>query len=78
MIMEAIKYMILGMSVVFAFLYLLTIILDLQHKIIEKYFKEEPPKKPKKPSKTSNKKEKLKKVAAIAAAIHHQRTQNGN
>ena len=75
MIMEAIKYMILGMSVVFAFLYLLTIILDLQHKIIEKYFKEEPPKKP---SKTSNKKEKLKKVAAIAAAIHHQRTQNGN
>jgi len=75
MIIEAVKYMILGMSVVFAFLYLLTLILEFQHKIIKKYFKEEPTK-PQKPAK--NKKDKLKKVAAIAAAIHHQRKQNVN
>jgi len=72
--MEAVKYMILGMSVVFAFLYLLTLILELQHRIIQKYFKEPP--KSQKPQK--NKKEKLKKVAAIAAAIHHQRKRNVN
>jgi len=77
MILESIKYMILGMTVVFAFLYLLTLVLEWQKKIIEKYFNS-PPTTPKS-TKTSNKKDKLKKVAAITAAIHHnRRTQNGS
>ncbi|GAB6073662.1 OadG family protein [Nautilia lithotrophica] len=74
MILEALKYMVLGMTVVFAFLYLLTLILEFQRKIIEKYFPEDKPPK----QKPKSKKDKLKKVAAIAAAIHHKRTQNGN
>jgi len=75
MILESLKYMLLGMSVVFAFLYLLTIILELQRKIIEKYFPPKPDINNKPKPKSS--KNKLKKVAAIAAAIHHQRKQNG-
>jgi len=68
MIGEAIKYMVLGMGIVFIFLYLMVIILDWQYKIIHKYFvKDETPQKP-------SRREKLKKVAAIAAAIHHHKS----
>lgn len=65
MILESIKYMILGMGVVFIFLYLMVVILDWQHKMVEKYFPEDEDKP------TGIKKDKLKKVAAIATAIHH-------
>jgi len=65
MILESIKYMILGMGVVFLFLYLIVVILDWQHKMVEKYFPEDEDKT------TGIKKDKLKKVAAIATAIHH-------
>jgi len=65
MILESIKYMILGMGVVFLFLYLIVVILDWQHKMVEKYFPEDEDKT------TEIKKDKLKKVAAIATAIHH-------
>jgi len=78
MILEALKYMILGMSVVFAFLYLLTIVLEFQRKIIDKYFPPAPTPPPKPKKQTKNKNDKLKKVAAITAAIHHKRKQNGN
>ncbi|WP_187647180.1 OadG family protein [Nitrosophilus labii] len=66
MILESIKYMILGMGIVFIFLYLMVVVLNWQHKLVEKYFPEteEGPK-------TSSRKDRLKKVAAITAAIHH-------
>ncbi|WP_281950482.1 OadG family protein [Nitrosophilus kaiyonis] len=66
MILESIKYMILGMGIVFIFLYVMVLVLDMQHKLVEKYFpqKEEPPQAP-------SRKDKLKKVAATIAAIHH-------
>jgi oxaloacetate decarboxylase gamma subunit len=69
MLLEAIKYMVLGMSVVYLFLYLMVLVLDFQHKIVEKFFPEKETPKPKPP--TLSRKEKLKKVAAIVAAIHH-------
>ena len=67
MILESIKYMILGMGIVFIFLYVMVLILDWQHKLVEKYF----PQKEETPTKTPSRKDKLKKVAAIATAIHH-------
>ena len=70
MILESIKYMILGMGIVYLFLILMVWVLDWQHKLLLKYFpqsfeepKSEPP--------VTNKREKLKKVAAITAALHH-------
>ncbi len=69
MILEAVKYMILGMGVVFVFLYLMVIVLDLQHKLLMKLFPEHF-KDDEEPTITS-KREKLKKVAAITAALHH-------
>ncbi len=69
MILEAIKYMILGMGIVYLFLLLMVWVLDWQHKLLLKYFPEsfetktEPP--------VTSKREKLKKVAAITAALHH-------
>ncbi len=69
MILEAVKYMILGMGIVFLFLLLMVWVLDWQHKLLLKYFPEsfeenkEPP--------VTSKREKLKKVAAITAALHH-------
>ncbi len=69
MILEAVKYMILGMGIVFLFLMLMVWVLDMQHKLILKFFpqsfetKSEPP--------VTTKREKLKKVAAITAALHH-------
>ncbi len=70
MILEAVKYMILGMGVVFVFLYLMVVVLDWQHKLLMKYFPESFEDSSKEPPVTS-KREKLKKVAAIAAALHH-------
>ncbi len=69
MILEAVKYMILGMGVVYVFLIVMVYVLDWQHKLLLKFFPESfedtPP-----PSPTS-KRDKLKKVAAITAALHH-------
>ncbi|MRI58760.1 MAG: oxaloacetate decarboxylase [Epsilonproteobacteria bacterium] len=70
MILEAVKYMILGMGVVFVFLYLMVVVLDLQHKLLMKFFPESFEDSSKEPPVTT-KREKLKKVAAITAALHH-------
>jgi oxaloacetate decarboxylase gamma subunit len=69
MILEAVKYMVLGMTIVFLFLYLMVIVLEWQHKLLLKYFPEAFEDK-KEPTVTS-KRDKLKRVAAIVAAIHH-------
>ena len=70
MILEAVKYMILGMGVVYLFLMLMVWVLDWQHKLLLKYFPESF-EEPQPQSKTPSKREKLKKVAAITAALHH-------
>jgi len=70
MILEAVKYMILGMGVVFIFLYVMSVVLELQYKLLLKFFpKSFEDKTPTKPQ--PSKREKLKKIAAIAASIHH-------
>jgi oxaloacetate decarboxylase gamma subunit len=68
LIEEATKFMLLGMGIVFIFLYVLVQVMRLQHKIIHKYFPEAPTvaTPPKKSS--SNK---AKKIAAISAAIQY-------
>ncbi|TET90442.1 MAG: Na+-transporting oxaloacetate decarboxylase subunit gamma, partial [Sulfurovum sp.] len=46
---ESIKFMVLGMTVVFSFLIILVQVVKLQAKIINKYFPEETPKAPTSP-----------------------------
>ncbi len=70
MILEAVKYMILGMGVVYLFLTLMVWVLDLQHKLLLKYFPDSFAE-PSTEAPQQSKREKLKKVAAIAAALHH-------
>ncbi len=41
LILEAVKFMVLGMTVVFAFLALLVVVVNLQAKLIAKFFPEE-------------------------------------
>ncbi len=69
MILEAVKYMILGMGIVFLFLYLLVVVLEWQHKLLLKFFPEAFEEK--KPEPVTSRRERLKKVAAMAAALHH-------
>ncbi|NWF67222.1 MAG: OadG family protein [Campylobacterales bacterium] len=38
LVAEGVKFMFLGMGIVFAFLYVMVLVLNLQHKVIEKYF----------------------------------------
>ena len=71
MIMESIKYMILGMGIVYIFLYLMVVVLDWQHKILLKYFPQSFEESPKSEAVQTSKRDKLKKVAAITAALHH-------
>ena len=68
MILESLKYMVLGMGIVYIFLYLMVVVLNWQHKLVEKYF---PQKEENNNTEAPSKKDKLKKVAAMTAAIHH-------
>jgi len=63
---ESIKFMILGMTIVFLFLFLLVQIVKLQAFIINKYF---PEKAPEMPQTTSTGSENAHHVAAIIAAV---------
>ena len=69
MILEAVKYMLLGMGVVYVFLIVMVYVLDLQHKLLLKFFPESFEDTPS--ASPTSKRDKLKKVAAIAAALHH-------
>ena len=62
---ESVKFMILGMAVVFAFLYILIQAIKLQAKIIEKYFPEETPAAPTPSGQTDE----PQRIAAIIAAV---------
>ena len=71
MILESIKYMILGMGIVYIFLFVMVVVLDWQHKLLLKYFPESFEDSAKEQTPTTSKRDKLKKVAAITAALHH-------
>jgi len=62
---ESIKFMILGMTVVFAFLLILVQVVKLQAKIINKYFPEETPA----PPTSSGQSDESQRIAAIIAAV---------
>ncbi len=71
MILEAVKYMILGMGIVYLFLLLMVYVLDWQHKLLLKYFPQSFEDKQEPTKQAPSRREKLKKVAAITAALHH-------
>jgi len=62
---ESIKFMILGMAVVFAFLIVLVQVVNIQAKIINKYFPAEEPKAPA----SSGQDDESQRIAAIIAAV---------
>ncbi len=62
---ESVKFMVLGMTVVFTFLYILIQAIKLQAKIISKYFPEETPKVPT----SSGQSDESQRIAAIIAAV---------
>jgi oxaloacetate decarboxylase gamma subunit len=73
LVSEALKFMALGMGIVFLFLTIMIFALKLQAKLIAKYFPEKPKEvKPSwKPSPTDNVDEKNTIAAITAAIIHH-------
>lgn len=76
LIMEAAKFMLLGMGVVFSFLIILIFVLKAQGALFSKYFPQE-----EKAKKTSNLQNSANnntaKVAAITAAVQHHRNLKG-
>ena len=68
-VFEAIKFMILGMGVVFLFLVILVQIMNLQAKVIAKYFTVEEPSAPSTASSSSVDSDESARVAAIIAAV---------
>jgi len=66
---ESLKFMVLGMLIVFVFLAVLVQVMKLQAKIIGKYFKEEAPVAAAAPSPTNDSEEESRRVAAIIAAV---------
>lgn len=70
LVAEAVKFMILGMSIVFSFLYILMLFINFQAKIVAKFFPDvivAETTQTKQPSQE----QKNKVVAAITAAINH-------
>ncbi len=71
-LMESVKFMVLGMGVVFLFLTIMVYAIKLQAKLIGKYF-HLPEKKPQEVNKSQNVFSNMtQKVAAITAVIHHE------
>ena len=66
---ESLKFMVLGMLIVFVFLAVLVQVMKLQAKIIGKYFKEEAPVAAAAPSSANDSEEESRRVAAIIAAV---------
>ncbi len=68
LVVEGLKFMVLGMTIVFLFLILLIGAMNVLSKIVHRYFPEPQAPAAGTPAPAADK---LKKVAAIAAAIHH-------
>ena len=76
LISEALKFMVLGMGIVFAFLIILIFVLKAQAKLLSKYFPVKEIEKPKKVQTTSVPST-TQKVAAIIAAVQHHENLKG-
>jgi len=72
LILESVKFMVLGMTVVFAFLIILILVVNIQAKIIAKFFPEETPTVPAAKAQTDE----AHHVAAIIAAVTEFRKQS--
>jgi len=68
-VVEALKFMVLGMGVVFLFLITLVQLIKLQAFLIEKYFPENTPKVSALPKVSSAEEDEQERVAAIIAAV---------
>jgi oxaloacetate decarboxylase gamma subunit len=68
-VVEALKFMVLGMGVVFLFLITLVQFIKLQAFLIEKYFPQNTPKAPATPKVSSADEDEQQRVAAIIAAV---------
>jgi len=68
-VMEALKFMVLGMGVVFLFLFILVKVVELQASLIAKYFPENTPKTPATPVGNTTDEDENRRVAAVIAAI---------
>jgi len=78
LIAEAVKFMALGMGIVFGFLVVMIYALKLQAKIIGKYFPEKSTPIPTKTQTTQiNKSNETAKIAAIVAAVQHHKNLKG-
>ncbi|QDF29019.1 OadG family protein [Halarcobacter anaerophilus] len=79
LIAEAVKFMVLGMGIVFMFLIVMVYALKLQAKIVGKYFpqKRVEPAKPKATTEASNNTANTAKIAAIIAAVQHHKNLKG-
>jgi len=66
-VVEALKFMVLGMGVVFTFLFILVKVVELQASLIAKYFPENTPKAPATPAVDTE--DENRRVAAVIAAI---------
>ena len=75
LVLEALKFMALGMGIVFTFLIVMVYALKIQAKIINKYFpqKQQEAVKPRMASTTKE----TAKIAAIVAAVQHHNNQKG-
>jgi len=71
LIMEGLKFMVLGMGTVFAFLTIMIIVVNIMSYIVNRFFPE--PQASDEPSSSANKTDNKKVVAAITAAITHHR-----
>lgn len=69
LVIEGLKFMVLGMGIVFTFLIFLVYVLKLQAKLVTKYFPDKEQPKQTQTSTATPKKNKKKIAAAIAAAI---------
>ncbi|WP_419773617.1 OadG family protein [Halarcobacter sp.] len=79
LIAEAVKFMVLGMGIVFIFLIVMIYALKLQAKIIGKYFPEKSTPVPTKPTRTTGaeKSNETAKIAAVVAAVQHHKNLKG-
>lgn len=75
--MEALKFMMLGMGIVFSFLVILVFVLKAQASLIAKYFPEKKIKVNKSAQPNVDSANNAKKVAAITAAVQHHNNKKG-
>ena len=77
MVAESVKYTILGMGVVFLFLYIMVVLLEWQRRIVWRFWPQEQTKPVSAPSHRSGEIEKKREIAAAMGAIEHYRRSQG-